>query len=134
MNSEKLGLGYDGSCKLGHHLCFDCWEKAGHKCPICDQTQKDRIMTQKESINQAMETGNDCTITLAEIRAELWQAFDHFEHHDIKKARECLVRAEKEVSVLNLNFKEMRRCIDSSDESIGASIAANGSAPQFPAC
>jgi hypothetical protein len=33
---KPVKLGKDGCCNNGHELCFACWEKAGHNCPVCE--------------------------------------------------------------------------------------------------
>ena len=32
---KPVSLGRDGCCNNGHEICFGCWEKAGHNCPVC---------------------------------------------------------------------------------------------------
>jgi|GEM_PF-1995180 len=78
---KPVSLGKDGSCNNGHELCFDCWEKAGHNCPVClgtpkppvAQAGKDEGHTSCDAVSDfqviAWGNRNDVRETLTQLRA-----------------------------------------------------------------
>ena len=38
---KAIKLGIDGSCKhCDAEICWQCWETAGHECPVCGNFDK----------------------------------------------------------------------------------------------
>ena len=52
---KPVSLGRDGSCNNGHEICFSCWEKAGHNCPVCLlKKPKQTVRTLEQYLREAI--------------------------------------------------------------------------------